>query len=84
MGGAVIASKDLRGLLMLYRKDFGGVPRADRGPDRKPYAVTHATLPEVEKRAAGIEPGGIRLSVGLEDWNDIIDDLNCALDHVSQ
>ena len=25
MGGAVIASKDLHGLLMLYRKDFGGV-----------------------------------------------------------
>ena len=25
MGGAVIASRDLHGLLMLYRKDFGGV-----------------------------------------------------------
>ena len=49
-----------------------------------PYAMTHAALPEAEKRAKGIEPGGIRLSVGLEDWHDIIGDLKCALNHVSQ
>ena len=49
-----------------------------------PYAMTHAALPEAEKRAKGIEPGGIRLSVGLEDWHDIIGDLKCALDHVRQ
>ena len=48
-----------------------------------PYAMTHAALPEEEKRARGVEPGGIRLSVGLEDWHDIIADLDEALDHVS-
>lgn len=48
-----------------------------------PYAMTHAALPEEEKLARGIEPGGIRLAVGLEDWRDLINDLKQALDHVS-
>jgi len=48
-----------------------------------PYAMTHAALPDEEKQARGIEPGGIRLSVGLEDWHDIIEDLDQALDYVS-
>jgi cystathionine beta-lyase/cystathionine gamma-synthase len=45
--------------------------------------MTHASLPEEEKLARGIEPGGIRLSVGLEDRQDIIEDLKQALDYVS-
>lgn len=49
-----------------------------------PYGMTHAALPEEEKLARGIEPGGIRLSVGLEDWHDIIEDLKRALDSVSR
>lgn len=49
-----------------------------------PYSMTHAALPEEEKLARGIEPGGIRLSVGLEDWQDIIEDLRQALDAVSE
>ena len=48
-----------------------------------PYAMTHAALPEEEKLARGVEPGGIRLSVGLEDWHDIIADFKQALDQVS-
>ena len=44
-----------------------------------PYAMTHAVLPEAQKLGLGIEPGGIRLSVGLEDWQDIIEDLKHAL-----
>ena len=49
-----------------------------------PYSMTHAAVPEEEKLARGIEPGGIRLSVGLEDWQDIIEDLRQALDAVSE
>jgi len=45
-----------------------------------PYSMTHFNLPPEEKEASGIHPGGIRLSVGLEDWHDIIDDLRAALD----
>jgi cystathionine beta-lyase/cystathionine gamma-synthase len=46
-----------------------------------PYAMTHAAMPEAEKRARGLAPGGIRVSVGLEDWHDIIADLERALEH---
>ena len=192
MGGAVIASKDLHGLLMLYRKDFGGVlssksawdflvyewptlatplvnqqrnamkiasflqlypyvarmsyPDLEGSPQRtlalkqmvdehgrfapgsalyftlkkngannqkaealvnylaehsctviravslgqiktlieNPYLMTPAALTEAEKRTKGIEPGGIRLSIGLEDWRDITGDLKCPLDQVRQ
>ncbi|MGH8009715.1 MAG: PLP-dependent transferase, partial [Candidatus Binatia bacterium] len=48
-----------------------------------PSSMTHATLPAAEKLARGIEPGGIRLSVGLEDWHDIIEDLSQALEAVA-
>lgn len=46
------------------------------------YSMTHATMPEEEKRRMGMEPGGIRLSIGLEDWHDISEDLRDALEHV--
>ncbi len=44
-----------------------------------PYSMTHAALPEDLKRARGLAPGGIRISIGLEDWQDIIADLDAAL-----
>ena len=47
-----------------------------------PYSMTHAAMPAEEKRARGLYPGGIRLSVGLEDWHDIIADLDAALERV--
>jgi cystathionine beta-lyase/cystathionine gamma-synthase len=43
-----------------------------------PSAMTHAALPEAVKGASGVEPGGIRLSMGLEDWHDILEDLRAA------
>lgn len=48
-----------------------------------PYSMTHATLPAAEKLARGVEPGALRLSLGLEDWQDIIEDLSRALDAVA-
>ena len=48
-----------------------------------PYSMTHAALPAAEKLARGVEPGMLRLSLGLEDWQDIIEDLNNALDAVA-
>lgn len=44
-----------------------------------PYSMTHATVPDEQKLAAGVHPSGIRLSLGLEDWHDIIHDLQAAL-----
>ena len=48
----------------------------------EPYSMTHATMPGELKTAKGLAPGGIRLSIGLEDWYDIITDLADALDHL--
>ena len=41
-----------------------------------------AALPEEHKRAFGMHPEGIRLSLGLEDRHDIIRDLELALEKV--
>lgn len=48
----------------------------------EPYSMTHSALPEEVKRSRGVEPGGIRLSVGLEDWHDVIGDLRTAFEQI--
>jgi O-succinylhomoserine sulfhydrylase len=45
-----------------------------------PATTTHQRLPQEQKDALGITPGLIRLSVGLEDAGDLIEDLTQALD----
>lgn len=47
-----------------------------------PASMTHSPLSDEELLAAGIEPGLIRLSVGLENIDDIIDDLKQAIDQI--
>jgi O-succinylhomoserine sulfhydrylase len=47
-----------------------------------PATTTHQRLPQDQKDKLGITPGLIRLSVGLEDADDLIADLKQALDHV--
>lgn len=42
--------------------------------------MTHASVPEKERSVLGISDTLIRLSVGLEDEADIIEDLGQALD----
>ncbi len=44
-----------------------------------PSSTTHQQLTEDEQSAAGVTPGYIRLSVGIEDVEDIIADLDQAL-----
>ncbi|KAM8875356.1 cystathionine gamma-lyase-like [Spinachia spinachia] len=44
-----------------------------------PAIMTHASVPEKERIVLGISDTLIRLSVGLEDEEDIIEDLNRAL-----
>jgi O-succinylhomoserine sulfhydrylase len=44
-----------------------------------PGTTTHAKVPEEDKLRVGIRAGTIRLSVGLEDTDDLIDDLKAAL-----
>lgn len=45
-----------------------------------PATTTHQRLPQDQKDALGITPGLIRLSVGLEDADDLIADLMGALE----
>lgn len=47
-----------------------------------PGSMTHSSIPPEEQLKRGIDPGGIRLSVGLEKPEDIIDDLAAALQHM--
>ncbi len=49
-----------------------------------PASHTHRQLSDEQLRAAGIDPGLIRLSIGLEDAADIIDDLSQALEAAHQ
>jgi len=44
-----------------------------------PASTTHAQLSEAEQRDAGVTPDMVRLSIGLEDVQDLIDDLDQAL-----
>jgi O-acetylhomoserine (thiol)-lyase len=43
-----------------------------------PASTTHSQLTEVEQTATGVEPGLVRLSVGLESIEDIIADLDAG------
>ena len=44
-----------------------------------PSSMTHAAIPVEEQEKFGIDPGGIRLSIGIEDSCDILNDLDTAL-----
>ena len=44
-----------------------------------PYSMTHCDVPDDIKKKIGISQGLIRLSVGIENASDIIDDLSKAL-----
>jgi cystathionine beta-lyase/cystathionine gamma-synthase len=47
-----------------------------------PATMTHADVPEKERHSRGLTDGLVRLSVGIEDVNDIIDDLAQALEKI--
>lgn len=45
-----------------------------------PAIMTHASVPAENRKALGIDDSLIRLSVGIEDLNDLLDDLKSAFD----
>lgn len=47
-----------------------------------PSSMTHAAIPLEEQLKAGIEPGGIRLSVGLENFDMLKDELANGLKQI--
>ncbi len=49
-----------------------------------PATTTHMRIGPVERDRLGISPGAVRLSVGLEDADDLIEDLLSALDEAAR
>jgi cystathionine beta-lyase/cystathionine gamma-synthase len=47
-----------------------------------PASMTHSAIPPEKQLEAGIHPGGIRLSLGIEDPRDIISDLTEAFERI--
>jgi cystathionine beta-lyase/cystathionine gamma-synthase len=44
-----------------------------------PATMTHASIPEQERQRLGVTPGLVRISVGIEDLEDLVADLDRAL-----
>ena len=47
-----------------------------------PASMTHASIPQAEREAVGITDGLVRFSVGIEDADDLIEDLQTALNQL--
>jgi cystathionine beta-lyase/cystathionine gamma-synthase len=47
-----------------------------------PVTMTHADVDPAERKRVGIIDGLVRLSVGLEDVEDLIEDLRAALEKI--
>ena len=48
-----------------------------------PATMTHKSIPDAIRKASGVSDGLVRLSVGIEDAKDLIEDLRSALQKVS-
>jgi len=49
-----------------------------------PATMTHAAMSEQDQSAAGITPGLLRLSVGIEDVGDLVADLEAGFRHLER
>ncbi|SNR75247.1 trans-sulfuration enzyme family protein [Lutibacter flavus] len=86
LGGNIIAI-DVKGGIEAGRKFLNSIKMcslsANLGDTRTivthPASTTHSKLSEEERLAAGITPGLVRISVGLENVDDILQDINQAL-----
>ena len=75
-GGDDAALKFMRGLKIVYEAtSLGGVESLIECP----FNSSHMSIPEDVRLAAGIEPGFVRLSIGIEDVEDLWDDMSKAL-----
>lgn len=45
-----------------------------------PVSMSHAALTEEERAQAGISPGLLRLSIGIEDQNDLMSDISAGVE----
>lgn len=76
-GGLTAARKFLESVRVFsLAESLGGVESLIEHPG----IMTHASVPEENRRALGIDDGLIRLSVGIEDIDDLIADLSQAFE----
>ena len=88
LGGSIVAF-EIKGGIDAGRKFLNSIKllslSANLGDTRTivthPASTTHAKLPEVDRLEAGITEGLVRVSVGLEHVEDIINDLKNALEN---
>ncbi len=79
LGGMPAVERFLSGLkIFLLAESLGGVESLVSHPAK----MTHASLPEQERRKRGITDGLVRLSVGIENVEDLQADLENALERV--
>ncbi|MCB0626744.1 MAG: PLP-dependent transferase, partial [Saprospiraceae bacterium] len=64
--------------LFLLAESLGGVESLIGHP----ASMTHASIPRADRLKVGLTDSLIRLSVGIEDADDLIADLGSALDRV--
>ena len=78
--GGISAGKKLMNSLTLWSlaENLGSVESIVTHP----ATMTHADVEEGERKRVGLTDGLVRLSVGLEDCKDLIDDLEQALEQV--
>ena len=78
--GGAEAGKKLMGLVELWTlaENLGSVESLITHP----VTMTHAAIEPEERLRIGITDGLVRISVGMEDAEDLIDDLRQALDRV--
>jgi cystathionine gamma-lyase len=80
VNGGVAAGKQLMDSVKLWTlaENLGSVESLVTHP----VTMTHADVDEAERKRVGITDGLVRLSVGLEDVEDLIQDLGQALDKI--
>lgn len=75
-GGDDASLKFMRGLEMIYEAtSLGGVESLIECP----FNSSHMFVPEEIRHSAGVVPGFVRLSIGIEDVEDLWKDINDAL-----
>lgn len=76
LGTISAANKFVRRLkLCALAESLGGVETLITHP----ASMTHASIPPLQRQKIGVTDGLLRISIGLEDVDDIIDDLSQAL-----
>jgi cystathionine gamma-lyase/cystathionine beta-lyase/cystathionine gamma-lyase/homocysteine desulfhydrase len=79
LGSLEAARRLLNGVrLMALAESLGGVETLISHP----ASMTHASVPEDRRARIGITPGLVRISAGVEDIDDLLEDLTKALQSV--